>query len=212
MAPLLSYSSYVQLRWLLKPIKRSAFARGRAFTERYSRMFIQKYVLKFMKKHAKLHGQSEAESAACSLSPEQMQQLMVRVTDLVTSDMRDSPAALEATLVATTRAALQKASVSAEPSKSTRASFKVDLGRARSSKHARPKSPTLLMTQTEVALDLEASSPRTYAFAAELATYAVELGRAVDKNIGLDHSKARADGTSIARSASLDSGLCSVTL
>ena len=155
MAPLISYASYLQLRWLLKPVKRWAFARGRAFTERYSRTFIQKYVLKYLRKRAKLLGHTE--DGACFLTEAQMQTLMVQVTDLVTSDLREDQVALEASLVATTRTALQKAS--AHPAgniKSTsRASFKVELSRP---SPARPKAAlaSSLAAQQGDGLDLEA--------------------------------------------------------
>ena len=164
-----------------KPFKRWAFAKGVEFTQTYSRRFINKYILKFLRKHVKFAGSAvsvadrnkQTESVALAAS---MTDILLRgerkksgevVRRLPRDELRASlRAAINESLMGDCEAPAQSRSLAG-------------------SQHG-PFSP-MQFIRSSTCLDARSRD----GWATELVDFAVGLGEAVDKNLGLDHSKVR---------------------
>ena len=164
-----------RFRCLSKPFKKWAFAKGVQFTQIYSQQFINKYLLKFLRKHAKtadttvsIAGRSEHRESIA---------LAVRMTDILLDGQCGKPASGEVAelrrdeLWASLRGAIDASLMGQGDWKGVEAEALSPLRLIRSS--------TCLNAQ-----------PREE-WANELVDFAMGLGEAVDKNVGLDHSKVR---------------------
>ena len=164
-----------RFRCLSKPFKKWAFAKGVQFTQIYSQQFINKYLLKFLRKHAKT-----ADTSVCIAGRSEHREsiaLAVRMTDILLDGQCGKPASGEVAelrrdeLWASLRGAIDASLMGQGDWKGVEAEALSPLRLIRSS--------TCLNAQ-----------PREE-WANELVDFAMGLGEAVDKNVGLDHSKVR---------------------
>ena len=171
-----------RLRFLSKPFKKWAFAKGVQFTQIYSQQFINKYLLKFLRKHAKtadttvsIAGRSEHRESIA---------LAVRMTDILLDGQCGKPASGEVAelrrdeLWASLRGAIDATLMG-------QGDCEAQAG-ARKGVEAEALSP-LRLIRSSTCLNAQ---PREE-WANELVDFAMGLGEAVDKNVGLDHSKVR---------------------
>ena len=171
-----------RFRCLSKPFKKWAFAKGVQFTQIYSQQFINKYLLKFLRKHAKtadttvsIAGRSEHRESIA---------LAVRMTDILLDGQCGKPASGEVAelrrdeLWASLRGAIDATLMG-------QGDCEAQAG-ARKGVEAEALSP-LRLIRSSTCLNAQ---PREE-WANELVDFAMGLGEAVDKNVGLDHSKVR---------------------
>ena len=171
-----------RFRCLSKPFKKWAFAKGVQFTQIFSQQFINKYLLKFLRKHAKaadtnlsIAGRSEHRESIA---------LAVRMTDILLNGQCGKPASGEVAelrrdeLRASLRGAID-ASLMGQGDCEAQAD-------ATKGVEAETLSP-LRLIRSSTCLNAQ---PREE-WANELVDFAMGLGEAVDKNVGLDHSKVR---------------------
>lgn len=167
-----------RFRCLSKPFKKWAFAKGVQFTQIFSQQFINKYLLKFLRKHAKaadtnlsIAGRSEHRESIA---------LAVRMTDILLASRCGKPASGEV-------AELRRDELRASLGGAINASLMVDCeAQAAKGLEAETLSP-LRLIRSSTCLNAQTREH----WANELVDFAMGLGEAVDKNVGLDHSKVR---------------------
>ena len=171
-----------RFRCLSKPFKKWAFAKGVQFTQIFSQQFINKYLLKFLRKHAKT-----ADTSVCIAGRSEHREsiaLAVRMTDILLNGQCGKPASGE---VAELRHEELRASLRGAINASLMGQGDCEAqADATKGVEAETLSP-LRLIRSSTCLNAQ---PREE-WANELVDFAMGLGEAVDKNVGLDHSKVR---------------------
>lgn len=163
-----------RFKWITKPFKRWAFAKGVAFTERFSAKYVNKYLLKYLRKNAK--SQSNV-TMACRDGHHSSILLAHKITDVLVpgNNTRKSKDETRAELLDLLKHRLPSAPADPAPTP-------IRINRQQWA----PLSPMQVIGSTKCL------NPQTrQEFAEALTDYALGLGAAVDKNRGLDHSKVR---------------------
>ena len=170
-----------RFRCLSKPFKKWAFAKGVQFTQIFSQQFINKYLLKFLRKHAKV-AETTVSIAGRSEHRESIA-LAVRMTDIVLAASRCKQTASDE--FEDHRLDELRASLWGAIDASLIGDCETPEG-ATKELEAEVLSPLRLIRSSTC---LNAKMRKEWAN--ELVDFAIGLGEAVDKNVGLDHSKVR---------------------
>ena len=175
-----------RFRWVTKPFKRWAFAKGVEVTNRWCRFFATKYIVKYLRYVGKdvpavlpRHLGDEQSKPAGRLPPQmdhrQNLRLAEHLTDILMPAADTPPTEDSRPLRATLEEAIAVALISG---KATRP---LAPGGAYI-----PLSPTPNSSPTT-----RSSGQQGIGIVLDLAEYAEGLGKAIDENRGLDHSKVR---------------------
>ena len=170
-----------RFRCLTKPFKRWAFAKGVEFTQTYSRYFINKYLLKFLRKYAKIAG-----SAVCVAGRSEHREsiaLAASVTNILLGGERENSGKVVTRLPRDELCAALRAAINESLKEKCEAQARPHM---MSGTQTGPFSP-MKFIRSSTCLDVRARER----WADEFVDFAVGLGEAVDKNLGLDHSKVR---------------------
>jgi hypothetical protein len=166
-----------RLRWISKPFKRWAFAKGKYFTNLYAWRYQRKYTAKFLRQQAKI---STLGGMVHCTNDGRSDFLAQRIADVLTP-VKEGPGS--------GKSRLSSVSFSRERIAAVEGAILSTIG-TEEWEQGSTKS-TGLLSPMRVVLPPDAPTAAPAAWARELAEYAVGLGEAIDKNRGLDHSKVR---------------------